>query len=164
MSAVLPPESEFNTDAAYAGGHEPGSGWSSEGALKRGRDQARWVRREAQHGFVDFSHVYQPIKKGVGVSEAGVAYARCVLEAPVAMTATLRLTFDDALAIRVNDGSMQLLGEHAAFRTKEIAVQLKRGKNIILVKQSNTIGFNHGGWLFNFQAVAADGERLWPRA
>ncbi len=164
MTAVLPPEVAFDTAVCYDGGHGEGSGWLTEGAKRRNRDKARWVRRDAQHGFIDFNHVFQPVKRGVGISEAGVAYARCVLDAPEAMTATLRVTFDDALALRINDGPMQPVGEHSAFRTKEVRVALKRGRNVVLVKQSNTIGFNHGGWTFNFQAMAADGKRLWPMA
>ncbi len=162
----LPPEraADFDPGAVYAGGHATGSGWLTEAARSRGRDQARWVRRPAHHGFVDFSHVFQPIKRGVGCHEAGVAYARCRLEAPVAMSATLRLTFDDELALRVNDGPLLPLGKHPAFRTKTVAVDLRQGQNVILVKQSNTAGFNHGGWVFNFQATATDGTRLWPQA
>lgn len=171
MAAVLPPEAEFDVTASYDGGHRTGgaaggwpSGWLSTGSRQRGRDRARWVRREAQHGFVDFNHVFQPVARGVGVSEAGVAYARCVLTAPAELTATLRLTFDDALALRVNDKPWRMLGAHAAFRTVVLPVTLRRGANVILLKQSNTIGFNHGGWVFNFQALAADGTWLQPQA
>ena len=164
MGAVLPPETAFVPTAVYPGGHEPGSGWLSEGAVRRGRDQARWVRRDAQHGFIDFNHVFQPVKRGVGVSGNGVAYARCILESPAAMTVRLRLTFDDALALKVNSGPMQLLGVHTAFRTTEIVVELRAGANVILVKQGNTIGLNHGGWVFNFQALTPDGRFLRPKA
>lgn len=164
MKAVLPPEGAFDATADYDGGHRPESGWMTEGARRRGRDRARWVRRDAQHGFVDFSHVFQPVKRGVGCHEDGVAYARCVLETPRAMLVTLRLTFDDALALRVNDGPMRLLGEHTAFRTVEVRAELKRGANTLLVKHGNTAGFNHGGWAFNFQAVTAAGKRLMPKA
>ena len=164
MLSVLPPEIGFDPAAVCTGGHAPGSGWLTDGACKRGRDQARWVRRGAQHGFIDFNHVFQPLKRGVGVFEEGVAYARCVLDAAAGMPVTLRLTFDDALALSVNGGPMQMLGEHAAFRTRECRVALQPGRNVILIKQSNTQGFNHGGWLFNFQAVGADGVRLAPQA
>jgi hypothetical protein len=164
MSDVLPPEREFDSATAYDGGHGESSGWLTEGARRRGRDKARWVHRDAHHGFIDFNHVFQPVKRGVGVSESGVAYARCLLEAPADMMVTLRLTFDDALAIGINGGPLQMLGDHAAFRTKEIQAPLKQGANIILIKQGNTIGFNHGGWAFNFQAVAHDGSRLRPKA
>ena len=161
---VRPPETEFNLSAVYDGGHQPDSGWLTEHARQRGRDRARWVRRDAQHGFIDFNHVFQPIKRGVGVSEPGVAYACAVLDAPRAMPVTFRVTFDDALSLRVNDGPLRLLGEHTAFRTVEVKVELQAGPNIIHIKQTNTIGLNHGGWTFNFQAVTATGERLLPRA
>lgn len=164
MATVLPPESGFDPAAAYPGGHAAGSGWLTDGARRRGRDQARWVRRSAHHGFIDFNHVFQPVARGVGISEAGVAYARCLLDAPVAMTAILRLTFDDALALCVNDGPLQHLGEHSAFRTCELRTDLRPGANTILLKHSNTIGLNHGGWAFNFQAYAPDGARLTPHA
>jgi hypothetical protein len=164
MTAVLPPETAFDPAADYDGGHGAGSGWLTEGARRRGRDRARWVRRDAHHGFIDFNHVYQPVKRGVGVSEPGVAYARCLLDAPAAMPVTLRLTFDDALAMSLNGEPLRLLGEHTAFRTVEVPVELRAGRNVLLLKQSNTLGFNHGGWAFNFQAVAADGTRLPPQA
>jgi hypothetical protein len=164
MATRLPPEAVFDASADYDGGHAPDSGWSTEGARRRGRDRARWVRRDAHHGFIDFNHVFQPVRYGSGVHEAGVAFARAVLEAPAAMPATVRLTFDDALVLRLNDEAPRHLGEHAAFRTVEVPVDLRRGRNVVLLKQSNTRGSNHGGWVFNFQAVAADGTRLLPRA
>lgn len=162
MTAALPPETVFDPSAVYPGGHAPESGWMTEGARRRGRDQARWVRRDSQHGFIDFNHVFQPVRRGVGISEAGVAYARCVLDAPEAMSVTLRLTFDDALAVRVNEGPLHPLGDHTAFRTKEFVAALRKGSNTILIKHSNTIGLNHGGWVFNFQALTRDGRRLRP--
>lgn len=164
MDTVLPPETAFDTTAVYAGNHPPHSGWQTERSRQVGRNQARWVRRDAQHGFIDFNHVYQPIKRGVGVTETGVAYARCVLDAPSDMAVTLRLTFDDALALRVNDGPLRMVGTHTAFRTVELTVDLQAGANTVLLKSSNTIGFNHGGWAVNIQAIAADGTRLFPRA
>jgi hypothetical protein len=164
MDVALPPESAFDTTAAYDGGHKPGSGWLTEGARQRGRERARWVLRESQHGFIDFNHVFQPVKLGVACHESGVAYARCVLDAPEAMPAVLRVTFDDVLALRVNDAAIRTLGHHTAFRTVETSVMLKAGPNVVLIKQSNTPGFNHGGWLFNFQATGPRGERLMPRA
>jgi hypothetical protein len=164
MAAVLPPEEAFDPAAVYDGGHAPASGWVTPGAQARGRHQARWVRRDAHHGFIDFNHVFQSVKRGVGVSEEGVAYARAILDAPADMPVTLRLTFDDTLALRVNDGPLRHLGTHTAFRTVEVPVTLHAGANVVLLKQNNTLGFNHGGWTFNFQAIGPDGTRLFPRA
>jgi Protein of unknown function (DUF2961) len=160
----LPPEAAFDPGASYDGGHAEGSGWQSPGSVARGRDRARWVRYDAVRGFVDFNHVFQPVVRGAGVFGEGWAYARAVLRVPAATQARLRLSWDDALALRLNEGAMEPLGEHHAFRTREIAVSLREGENVLLLKQSNTRGSNHGGWVFNFQALAADGTRLFPRA
>jgi len=164
MAESLAPEAAFAPQAVYDGGHAQDSGWLTPGAKARGRDKARWVRYNALRGFVDFNHVFQPVARAAGVFESGCAYARGVLRVPTAMKARLRLSWDDEVALRVNDEPMQRLGAHRAFRTREVVVALRQGDNVLLLKQSNTRGTNHGGWVFNFQALAPDGSRLLPRA
>ena len=162
FAAPRPPEEEWVPAVDYDGGHAPNSRWLTEGARQRSRNRARWFSVPAHHGFVDFNHWLQPVGRGVAVHESGLAYARCQLECPVDGMVRLRLTFDDALALRVNDGPLTSLGRHMAFRTVELEKPLRRGRNTILIKHSNTTGLNHGGWAFNFQAFTATGESLIP--
>lgn len=78
------------------------------------------------------------------------------------MKASLRLTWDDHLILRVN-GKVFDLGENQAFRTKTLDIPLKAGDNIITVKLSNTVNTNHGGWAFAFIAALPDGTLLLPQ-
>jgi hypothetical protein len=162
MATQLPAETESPSQKTYDGLHADGSPWLTEGSRELGRNVARWVKRPAIHGFVDFNHVFQPQTRGVGVFGEGAAVARAVLEAPSATTATLRLAWDDHLVLHVN-GEMIDLGCHTAFRQREIQVPLRAGANQVALKLSNTRGSNHGGWAFAFRATTADGRRLHPR-
>jgi len=161
MREILPPETDFAPDAVYDGRHEEGSPWLTEGSRNLGRDRARWLRRAALHGFVDFNHVFRPFSRGVGVTHTGAALARCTLHAPSALTATLRLSWDDDLVLWVN-GIRHDLGHHHAFRSRSVDVPLRAGANIILLKLANARGSNHGGWAFAFRAVTPAGELLQP--
>ena len=161
MRETLPAEITFAPDAVHDGRHEDGSLWLTEGSRALGRNQARWVRRAALHGFIDFNHVLAPSAFGVGVTHPGVAIARCVLHAPAEMAATLRLSWDDSLVLWVND-TRHDLGHHPAFRACSVEVPLRAGPNTVVIKLSNTLGTNHGGWAFAFRATTPDGEMLRP--
>ena len=56
------------------------------------------------------------------------------------------------------------LGHHDAFRSRTVPVDLKKGRNTIVLKLSNTVGSNYGGWAFAFRGTLADGRVLLPRA
>ena len=79
------------------------------------------------------------------------------------MTTNLRVAWDDALILRVNDEVFDL-GHHYAFRAQSIPVTLQAGANSIVLKLSNDRGSNHGGWVFAFRATTADGAVLVPQA
>lgn len=163
MRGTLPAEAEIRPEAVYDGMHEDGSRWLTEGSRQLGRDVARWVKRAASHGFIDFNHVFRPYARGAGVTHPGVAIAHCVLDAPSAMTATLRLAWDDRMIARIN-GEVLDLGWHYAFRAETVPVRLTPGANHIVIKLSNEKGSNHGGWVFAFRATAPDGTVLIPEA
>ncbi|MCY4080262.1 MAG: DUF2961 domain-containing protein [Caldilineaceae bacterium] len=163
MQATLPPETAFDPDASYDGLHTAESAWLTEGSRQHGRDRARWTRRAAHHGFVDFNHLFRPWGRGVGKTDTGAALARCTLHAPTATAATLHLAWDDHLTLRLNDDHFDL-GHHYAFRSHSLPVQLRAGANTIVLKLSNEHGSNHGGWAFAFRAQTADGTVLTPRA
>jgi hypothetical protein len=159
--SVLPPETEFVPKADYNGLHGDGSGWCTEGARQRGLDRARWVRRDAVHGFVDFLHVFQPQMKGVGVSQAGVAFARGVFTVDGDTDAVFRIAWDDDLQVQLNSERVHA-GSHPTFAPTEFPVRLHSGENVLLLKLSNTIGLNHGGWAFACQCVLPDGTQILP--
>ena len=163
MVTLLPPETEFNAEATYDGMHGETSAWLTDGSRGLGRDTAQWIRRSADHGFIDFNHVFRPRARGVGKTDVGAAIARCILEAPSDMNAQLRLAWDDRMIVRVNDTVCDL-GDHHAFRARTLEVPLQAGGNVVVVKLSNTRGSNHGGWVFAFQAWAPDGTLLLPQA
>ena len=186
MESELPAESEFEPDATYDGMHEEGSPWLSEAAGTYSsdvsvpsfskpagdtREVARWTRRSAVHGFVDFNHIFRPTVRGVAKTHSGVAVARCVLRAPADITARLRLAWDDHMTLRVNDDQRFDLGLNGAFRARTVDVQLRAGDNVVVLKLSNVANLgvprsddeessNHGGWAFAFQAMSHDGAVL----
>jgi len=135
------------------------------GAPAAPHDQNGWIQRPSHHGFVDFNHVFRPEVRGVGVHYVDkAAVARCTLDAPRAMTAHLRLAWDDRLVLQVNDAKPHDLGTHAAFRAKTVEVPLAAGRNDVAVTLSNTRGGNHGAWAFAFRAAGPDGTVLLPGA
>jgi hypothetical protein len=150
-------EGNFDAD------HPAESPWRTPASVAGGLDQARWVRRAAVHGFVDFNHVFQPRARGAAVTGAGAAVARASLTMASAGVATLRVAWDDDLVLRVN-GSVVLRGSHPAFRGAAVEVPLEAGDNDVALKLSNTKGSNHGGWAYAFHAVLPDGTVLLPRA
>jgi hypothetical protein len=115
-------------------------------------------------GFVDFNHVHRPRTRGVGTHHKGkAAAATAVIDAPRAMTAKLRLAWDDRLALRVNDTVVDG-GAHTHFRERTFEVPLRAGPNRVTVLLGNESGSNHGGWTFAFLATTPDGTILTPRA
>jgi hypothetical protein len=125
---------------------------------------ADWIKRSANHGYIDFNLVFRPEVRGVGVHYKGkAAHAFCVLQADRDLTATVRLAWDDHAVLRANDGAPIDLGEHPAFRDRTIEVPLKKGRNVVAVTLSNETGTNHGGWAFAFKATTPDGALLQPR-
>ncbi len=163
MGQTLEAETEFDQGQTFDGGHEPDSAWLTEGSKELGRDVARWRWERAEHGFVDLNHLFRPFAWGVGKTHPGVGIARCQLEVLEDTAATLRLSWDDHLVVRVN-GERFDLGNHHAFRTQPMEVQLQQGINTVVLKLSNTLGSNHGGWAFAFSATAENGDRLLPIA
>ena len=87
-----------------------------------------------------------------------------MLEVEEETAASLRLAWDDRLALRVNGGGRIDLGHHDAFRSRTVPVDLGKGRNTIVLKLSNTVGSNYGGWAFAFKAVLPDGSVVIPRA
>ena len=128
------------------------------------RPDSDWIKRTADHGFVDFNLVYRPDRRGVGVHHfARAGQAACILEADRDMIAQVRVAWDDHAILQVNDAAPIDLGEHLSFRDRTVSVTLKKGNNLVLMTLSNETGNNHGGWTFAFQAKSPDGQTLIPK-
>ena len=97
-------------------------------------------------------------------SRDAAAIARCVLEVAEDTRGCIRLAWDDRLILRVNAEDRIDLGHHDAFRSQTVEVDLKKGRNVIVLKLSNTLGSNYCGWTFAFRATLADGSVLIPCA
>ena len=165
MEADLDAETRFDATATFDGMHEEESPWLTEGSRELGRDLARWVRRSAHRGFVDFNHVFRPHILGTpDHSDNAAAIARCVLDVEEDTTANIRLAWDDRMTLRVNAEDAIDLGHHDAFRGQTMQVDLKKGRNVIVLKLSNTVGSNYCGWTFAFRATLPDGGVVLPRA
>ncbi|MGM0494778.1 MAG: DUF2961 domain-containing protein [Armatimonadota bacterium] len=164
MMETLPAETDAPGEADYEGFHRPDSPWLTDGSVRAGLDRARWVRRDATHGFIDFNHVFRPHARGVAPTDRAVAVARCALHAEAATSALLRIAWDDDLSLRINDGEPIQPGRHEAFREEIVPVVLKAGENTVTLKLSNDTGSNHGGWAFAFAARSEDRTELLPRA
>jgi hypothetical protein len=164
MNQELPAETLLQPDQVMDGMHEDRSPWLNSASREAGRDKARWLKRPAVHGFIDFNHLFRPIDRGAAPTHPGVAVARCILLSPHETTCQLQLAWDDRLILRVNDRPPVDLGHHAAFRKRTVDVPLRAGPNTLVIKLSNTRGTNHGGWAFALLARTSDGTRLLPRA
>jgi hypothetical protein len=128
---------------------------------KDGKKYGFWTEAKAAHNFVDFRHFYRIWRRGVSPTEDGYAVAFCALNAEEDTEATLMVSWDDDLLIYY-DGKIIDMGNHGAFRTKEIKVKLKKGKTPLALALGNTAGSNHGGWCFAFSAKTTKGEALYP--
>lgn len=165
MEANLEAETDFDPEATFDGMHDEQSPWLTEESREIGRDVARWQKRFALRGFVDFNHIFRPHIRGTpSNSRDAMAIARCVLEVAEDTAASLRLAWDDRLILRVNRDDRMDLGHHGAFRKQTLQVDLKKGQNTIVLKLSNTLGSNYCGWAFAFRATLPDGSVLIPRA
>ena len=143
---------------------DPSKTFTLSGNERYGKDAKEygfWTECEAIHNFVDFRHYYRIWKRGVSPTEPGYGVALCVLDSPEDTNAVLKISWDDDLELYY-DTKITELGFNSAFRTKEIKIKLKKGKNRLALALGNTVGSNHGGWCFAFQAVTDKGLTLFP--
>jgi len=164
MSRELPPEQGVAPDpsATYDGGFAADSPWRTAGSEKPDQHLARWVLRHSVHGFVDFTHVFRPWTKGVSVTYPAAACALTTLVADQDTPATLYLCWDDRLLLRLNNDPVRDLGNQTAFRQQAVQVKLRRGRNRLVLKLSNTKGTTWGGWCFACRVVLPDGRVIVP--
>ena len=124
-----------------------------------------WTVAKAHHGFIDFNHIARPRRRGSGAHFTGVfGMARSFLHVEAAVTASIRFTWDDELAMALNEEEPLNLGVHSAFRSREIEVALRAGRNELVIYLANDPGSNHGGWAFAFRCRLHDGTIVHPDA
>ena len=163
LNALPVEKGRIDPDEVFDGGYPENSLYLGERAVALGRNQARWVKADSLHGFIDFNHFFRCAARGVTITEPAVAIARGVLHAPQSCRAHITLSWDDRAALTVN-GEIFDLGQHVHFRTRTIEVPLNRGANEIAVKLTNRYGTTNGAWAFAFRCMRDDGEELWPEA
>lgn len=124
-----------------------------------------WQKVAALRGFVDFNHFFRPPPSNENSPTLdGVAVARCTLESERATKAAFTLGWDDQLVLQVNDQAPIDLGTQPYLRARTIEVPLAKGKNVVALRLSNTVGLTRGAWNFSFRCKTAEGQILLPQA
>jgi len=164
MHRELPCERQFDPSEVCDGGFPEGSPWAFRSILKPEQHMARWVRRDAIDGFIDFSHVFRPHHRGVAVTYPAVAYAVTWLDSPAAERISLQLAWDDDLELRVNGEVALPCTHHEFFGKKQTTIRLLAGRNRVSVKLNNAMSLSWGAWCFAFAARRPDGTLLRPVA
>lgn len=113
--------------------------------------EVRWRQQTAYHHFVDFHMVARPAITAICLQTEVVGYALRYVESPSACVVEACLGFDDEASVRVNDREC-FRGCHArGFREARFPVELRAGRNRILVKLSNLDNDNWRFWGFSFR-------------
>jgi hypothetical protein len=160
----LPPEAEpFDAARTF-----PDSGYPADSLWRRDdRHVASWKPYTDIDGFVDFSHVFRPVGPENARTYPAVGLAQTWLRISAETTAAFHVGWVNQLQIQINDGSWELLGDHAYFQTRVHRVKLPAGANRVRVKLSNPDGgfrgFSWGAWVFAFRAVLPDGQETEPQ-
>ena len=123
------------------------------------------IPRSAFHGFIDFSHVFNVRSTDVNVTWPANATAMTKLTTDRDTTATLHLSWDDTMKIRLNDGEVQDLGDHPTYRYRAVLVDLRKGTNTLIVNLDNpAAGLTWGAWTFSCRVTLPDGTVVVPNA
>ena len=123
------------------------------------------LRRYAFHGFIDFSYVFNVRSVAPNVTWPANASAVTTLEVEKDTAATLHLSWDDRMKIRINDDKVQDLGIHQPYKYRAVKVKLRKGSNTLLVNLDNPgPGQTWGAWTFSCRAVLDDGSVVIPKA
>jgi hypothetical protein len=162
MSAELPPEKAFDPSGSWDGGFDDASPWRQPSSIKPEQHIARWRRRSAIDGFIDFGHVFRPDTKDIALTWPAAACALAWLDSPADTQALLQLAWDDTLVVKVNDQTILPPTHHRFFDSRQVTVTLKRGRNKIALKLNNHRSLSWGAWCFAFVARLPDGAILRP--
>ena len=123
------------------------------------------VRRYAFHGFIDFSHVFNVQSLGSNRTWPCNATALAALAADEDTPATVHLSWDDRMKLRLNDAEVQDLGRHPTYRYKAVPIQLRRGTNTLRLNLDRPDeGLSWGAFTFSCRVVMPDGRVVIPKA
>jgi len=155
LSAKFPPEDEVDFTKDY----------DVSVMTTRGDEvsrKARWRKVLARNGFADFKAEYTRHRGGLGdVVCYVVSYALTNLESPRDQVASFLISHDDPLELRVNGNSVARFGSHGRLVAERVKVALKKGKNKIFVKETNSEKDGADFWnAFSFVALDEDGDEI----
>jgi hypothetical protein len=113
----------------------------------------KWQQLEALRGFLDFNIFTRPAVRTIRFQTECYGFALGYIDLDEELEARIRVAYDDKLRLRVN-GEVLLDQEHAeGFTTATIPVVLKKGRNELLVKLSNTRNTNYKSWVLHLAVV-----------
>jgi hypothetical protein len=131
---------------------------------KRGNAIQPGIQRYACHGFIDFAHVFNVKSKVSNVTWPANATAAAVLAVEHEMSATLHLSWANLMKIRINDEAIQDLGNHPTYKYRAVEVNLRQGKNLMLVNLDNPEPGQHwGAFTFSCRVVLSAGSLVIPK-
>ena len=108
-----------------------------------------WTPQKAYHHFIDFNNSSRPKISCICMQTGVVGYALRYLESPENRTVVMHLGFDDKVVVRLNDDIVfHGMHEHG-FAEVTSLVQLRKGRNRIMIKLSNTQNTNWRFWGFS---------------
>ncbi|MFC2084979.1 glycoside hydrolase family 172 protein [Bacteroidota bacterium] len=110
-----------------------------------------WTNQTAYHNFVDFNEIARPPIRYIALPIRVLGYASYYEECSEYKEVIAFLGFDDEASVRIND-EIVFHGSHQnGFKEVSIPVKLKKGKNRILIKQSNYDNATWRAWVFSFR-------------
>ncbi len=122
------------------------------------------LRRQAFHGFLDFSHVFNVQSFDCNRTWPANATAVTGLEVEEDTPATVHLSWDDRLQLRLNDGPVQDLGKHPTYRYRAVPIQLRQGQNTLVLNLDRPdAGLSWGAFTFSCRVVLPDGGVVIPQ-
>jgi hypothetical protein len=153
---------------SLSAGPDDGTWWlySGEEVLGIGSDTFYpGIEHHSFHGFIDFSHVFNVRSTGSNITWPANASAVTILQVNTDTRATLHLSWEQGMKIRLNDNDIQSIGNNTIYKYQAIEVNLRRGNNTLIVNLDNPDkGLTWGAWTFSCRAVLPDGEVVIPRA
>ena len=113
-------------------------------------DNEYFIRKiSANRGWIDFRFSGIDPQLHAGHFTGRSMYASATLDSDLDKEMILRLSFDDWLKLWVNGQLIGTWQNGSDFETIHLPIQLKKGKNVFLLK-SNNIGNHWNSWVANF--------------
>ena len=138
--------------------------WGDEALSTPVTELPKGIHRRAVHGFIDFSHVLNVKSIGSNTTFPATATAITKLNVDDSTTATLHLSWDDTLRMRLNDGPVQDLGNHQPYKYRAVKVDLQKGTNTLRLCLNNPArGLTWGAFTYSCRVVLPNGQVVLPQ-